>query len=335
MKKTLSVLLFLALLVSMHSAAFAAELIDVKPIVSGSVVSVEILADTAMTYTYYKVPGQARAVVDIAETDPEKVDPLIVVNKGAVASISVDKAELSGMVVSRIIFNLATESDISVTASTDRKKLTVVFGGSVPPPVNTEPVQESKPEPEAKEEAPTLPSAKADLPGTPPTAGTPPEDDPLGLDEPAAKPAPEVAKSVLSAAATASIESAAPQPAKVAPRLSKLEPVVPVSSPSANSSALAIAEIAVGSSYIEVRTTRPVSDYKLLKLSSPQRLVIDIPGEKINQKPKSYTINRFGISKVRVGISPKNVRVVFDSAKEGFPVYNVTNSEDGLRVNFK
>lgn len=335
MKKTLSVLLFLALLMSMHSAAIAAELLDVKPIVAGSVVSVEILADTAMTYTYYKVPGQARAVVDIAETDPEKVDPLIVVNKGAVASISVDKAELSGMVVSRIIFNLATESDISVMASTDRKKLTVVFGGSVPPPVKAEPVQEPNPVPEVKQDTSTLPSAKADLPLTPPTAGAPTEDDPLGLDEPVAKPTAEVSKSVPAAAATASLEGAVPQAAKVALRGSKLEPVVPVSAPSANSSALAIAEIAVGSSYIEIRTTRPVSDYKLLKLSSPQRLVIDIPGEKINQKPKSYTINRFGISKVRVGVSPKNVRVVLDSAKEGFPVYNVTNSEDGLRVSFK
>ncbi|MEI7818002.1 MAG: hypothetical protein WCI45_12520, partial [Desulfuromonadales bacterium] len=124
MNKTLSTFFLLAALGCMNSVVFAAELLEVKPVVAGSVVSIEISADIAMTYTFYKVPGQARAVVDIAEADPEKVEPLIVVNKGAVSSISVDKAQISGIVVSRIIFNLVAESDISVSASPDRKLLT-------------------------------------------------------------------------------------------------------------------------------------------------------------------------------------------------------------------
>lgn len=121
-------MMLFAALGCMDSTALAAELLDVKPVVAGSTVSVEISADIAMTYTYYKIPGQARAVVDIAEADPEKVEPLIVVNKGAVSSISVDKAQISGIVVSRIIFNLVSESDISVSATPDRKRLTATFG---------------------------------------------------------------------------------------------------------------------------------------------------------------------------------------------------------------
>src|ERR1035437_1579335 len=100
--------------VSMANPALAAELLDVKPIISGSNVEIEVTADIPMTYTYYKVPGQARAVVDIADADPEKVEPLIVVNKGAVASISVDKTMIGDMTVSRLVFNLVSASEISV-----------------------------------------------------------------------------------------------------------------------------------------------------------------------------------------------------------------------------
>src|SRR6185369_17275499 len=108
---------------SFTSPVLAAELLDVKPIISGSNVVIEVTADIPMTYTYYKVPGQARAVVDIADADPEKVEPLIVVNKGPLSSISVDKAMIADMTVSRLVFNLVSESDIAVSHDVNRKKL--------------------------------------------------------------------------------------------------------------------------------------------------------------------------------------------------------------------
>src|ERR1035437_4396338 len=105
---------FFIFAVSLANPAQAAELLDVKPIVTGSNVVIEVTADIPMTYTYYKVPGQAQAVVDIADADPDKVEPLIVVNKGAVASISVDKTMIGDMTVSRLVFNLVSASEISV-----------------------------------------------------------------------------------------------------------------------------------------------------------------------------------------------------------------------------
>ena len=192
MKRTLSVILFLAVLGCLHSAVFAAELLDVKPVISGGAVSIEISADIAMTYTYYKVPGQARAVVDIAQADPEKVEPLIVVNKGAVSSISVDKAQISGIVVSRIIFNLVSESDLSVAASPDRKLLTVTFGAPAAaankPEPKPEPTRVQPVEPIAKTE-PAAMAAKSEPAATvaPPPPAVQKQEDPLGLDEPAAK----------------------------------------------------------------------------------------------------------------------------------------------------
>lgn len=321
MKKTLSAVLFLAILGCMHSAVLAAELLDVKPVIAGSAVSVEISSDIAMTYTYYKVPGQARAVVDIAEADPEKVEPLIVVNKGAISSISVDKAQISGIVVSRIIFNLVSESDISVTASPDRKLLTVTFGGSA---------AADKPEP--KPVTPLEPVAKVEPPAIAaviPPAGAVPEEDPLGLDEPAAKPAASLTTAV---AAASEVTSPA---ASTVMRVPKLEPVVPVLASSAPPSALTITGIATGESYIEIRANQPITDYKTIKLSSPERLVIDIAGAKKQLKSKAFVINKFTISKVRIGESPDNIRIVIDSGTVAFPAYTITNTEDGLRINFK
>ncbi|OGU14864.1 MAG: hypothetical protein A2076_08510 [Geobacteraceae bacterium GWC2_53_11] len=323
MKKTLSAILCLAVLGCMHSAVFAAELLDVKPVVAGNTVSIEISADIAMTYTYYKVPGQARAVVDIAEADPEKVEPLIVVNKGAVSSISVDKAQISGIVVSRLIFNLVSETDITVSASPDRKLLTVTFGGSAAAAAKTEPKPLPVPEPVAKVEPP-VPAPVA------PPAATDKADDPLGLDEPDAKAAAPVAKT------TASVASEIPlAAAPIVTRVPKLEPVVPVMAAPSKPSALSIKEIASGATYIEIRANQAIADYKSAIIAGPERLVIDIAGAKIQQKAKSVSINKFGITKARIGVSPKNIRIVIDSGKTAFPKHTITSTEDGLRINFK
>ena len=324
MKRTLSAVLFLAVLGCMHSAVFAAELLDVKPVVTGSAVSIEISADIAMTYTYYKVPGRAQAVVDIAEADPEKVEPLIVVNKGAVSSISVDKAQISGIIVSRIIFNLISESEIFVSAAADRKLLTVTFGGSTATAGKPEPQPVQPPESVATVEPPAIVTAA-------PPAGASQDEDPLGLDEPAAKSAALLANT----AAAVAVSGAALQAAPLAMRIPKLEPVVPVIVAPARTSVLKVKEIAIGAAYIEIRANKPIADYKTSRISNPERLVIDIAGAKIQQKPTSVTINKFGITKARIGVSPKNIRIVFDSGKAGFPAHTITNIEDGLRINFK
>ncbi len=311
MKRSLTAMLLLAVMGCMHSSLYAAELLDVKPVVAaGGSVSVEISADIAMTYTYYKVPGQARAVVDIAEADPEKVEPLIVVNKGLVSSISVDKAQITGIAVSRIVFNLVSDADISVTASPDRTLLTVTFGGT--PPEASKPGIKPDLAPEIKPAAVPKPVSKAG----PPAVVTAPA--------PAA-----------SASASASAIPPALPPTPTAARTVKLEPVVPIETAPVRSSALTIQEIITGTKYIEIRANQAIPDYKALKLTSPDRLVIDMASGKTDQKPKTVAINNFGISKVRIGVTPTNIRIVMDSSKAGFPVYSITKTENGLRINFK
>ncbi len=335
MKRIFSGMLALILLLSFFSVVQAAELLDVKPVVAGNSVSVEVTADVSMTYTYYKVPGQARAVVDIADADPEKVEPLIVVNKGPVSSISVDMAKISGMVVSRLVFNLVAESDISVKSSPDRKKLTVTFGGAsaaaaTPPtapqaaPAKAEPeeaVQKSAEPVKKAEPAPAVQKAEAEPAKPASSDASKEEDDPLGLDEPAA-PAPKKA-----APATPP-----PSGSMSSAKANKLEPVVPIGSP-ANASA--VRKVVVGNSSIDIQANGQVGDFKVIKLSKPERLAIDIPGVKSSQAGKSVAINKFGVSKVRVGVYPEYVRIVLDSSKAEFPKYTVTNIQDGLRISFK
>lgn len=294
--------------VSLTNPVQAAELLDVKPIVTGSNVVIEVTADIPMTYTYYKVPGQAQAVVDIADADPEKVEPLIVVNKGVVASISVDKAMIGDMTVSRLVFNLVSESEISVNQAPDRKTLNVSFGGGklvAVPPATAPPASVAAPEPE-------VPAAVA--------ASSRPvsreEEDPFGLDEPqpAAAPAKDAAPVVV--------------------RSTKLEPVVPVTGDQASSSMKVVKGIMIGASFIDIQTNGSVEKFKQHRLAKPERLSIEIPGTTA-MSVTSIQVKRFGISKVRIGTTPGFVRVVLDTAKSAFPKYEIVSVENGLRVNFK
>jgi hypothetical protein len=309
--------------VSMTSPVLAAELLDVNPVTSGSGVVIEVTADIPMTYTYYKVPGQARAVVDIADADPEKVEPLIVVNKGAVSSISVDKAMIADMTVSRLVFNLVSETDINVKQAADRKKLTVSFGDTKSV-VDADPV--TAPASVVAAIAPAVPVVAPVVAPEPkivkeqvaPPVGSAlskEEEDPLGLDEPKSP-------------------AAAPVTAPVASRSEKLEPVVPVSTERAPSTDVVVKGVVIGSSYIDIQVKGNLDKIKHMKISKPDRLAIDIPGTSSMTK-KSVSVNKFGISKVRIGNTPGVVRVVLDASRPQFPAYSVDFTENGIRINFK
>jgi len=313
----------------MYSPVSAAELLDVKPIVSGPNVVIEVTADIPMTYTYYKVPGQARAVVDIADADPEKVEPLIVVNKGAVASISVDKAMIGDMTVSRLVFNLVSETEISVAPGADRKSLNVSFGGGKP--VAAKPV-EANPVPAPAAVAVALPEPKEPVAAVPVIPEKPvavvaqkpvskEEEDPLGLDEPQPAAVP--------------VKLDAPPVQSVA-RVTKLEPVVPVITEAELSapSMVVVKGVVIGAAYVDIQTSGTVEKFKQQKLSKPERVSIEIPGTS-KMKIKEVQVGRFGISKVRIGTTPGFVRIVLDTAKSSFPKYDIVSIENGLRVNFK
>lgn len=358
-KRCLAVLGMTLLTTFVPMSVRAAELLNVKPVASGSDVVVEVTADIPMTYTFYRIPGEARAVVDIADADPEKVEPLIVVNKGAVASISVDKAQLSGMVVSRLVFNLLKENEVSVTASGDRKTLYVSFGtgGSLPAAPKAA-ATEPPPGPSTPTGAVAVVAAAPVPPVAPPVIEAPPVaqkpaveaaggsavkvEDPLGLDEPpvdkksaAQKAAPvEVPQpAAVPVPAAASVPLPVPAPTPV-PVPVKLAPVVPDSAPAATKAV--IKGIVAGQGYVEIKANTRIASFTPQRLGNPERLVIDLPGAvSAPSVKKAVTVNRNGISQVRFGKYPGHVRVVLDASGDTFPAYEITSSQQGLRIIFK
>lgn len=329
MKKTVcGIIGGVACLVSLSALpGFAAELLDVKPNVASGSVSVEVTADIPMTYTYYKVPGEARAVVDIADADPEKVEPLIVVNKGAVSSISVDKAMISSMTVSRLVFNLVSETDIHVVAADDRKKLTVSFGkgGEVVAPSKPVVADLNPPTVAAPVVAPPVTAAKVEVAVAPESAARQEkEEDPLGLDEPQPK----------AAAPKASAPVSSPLPsAQTAVIVPKLAPVVPEASAPISSEPMVVTGVVVGNKTIDVSGKSAISDYKSMTLNDPARLVIDVPGVK-GFSASSFTVKKFGIDKIRVATNGSNVRIVLDSSSSRLPAYKIVKTAKGLQIQF-
>ncbi len=334
MKIFITVMASLAMFACICSAVQAAELLDVKPVVSGTAVSIEVSADIPMTYTYYKIPGQPRAVLDIADADPEKIEPLIVVNKGIVSSISVDKAQIAGIVVSRIIFNLVSEADIAVTASPDRKQLTATFGGAATamPPVDVKPPQASEQTVPAAETVKTE-QKQADVENKPVERSKAPtldakEEDPLGLDEQSPTPPAPASPSMKEKPVATVIPAPAPAPAAGS---QKLAPVVPSA---VRASEVSINKIVTGDTFIDIQTTGSVGDYKTIKLTQPERIAIDIPGATSSLGTRLVLINKFGITKARIGIYPGHIRIVLDTVKTAFPKHTVTKNPNAIRISF-
>ena len=113
-------------------------------------------------------------------------------------------------------------------------------------------------------------------------------------------------------------------------RKSSLEtmPVLPVAA------APAITGITAGEAGIEIRGDGPIEKFKVMKLEKPERIAIDLPGATSNLIGRKITLNKFGISKVRVGRNNGFLRIVLDTTLGTFPKYEVKSSGTGILVEF-
>ncbi len=85
---------------------------------------------------------------------------------------------------------------------------------------------------------------------------------------------------------------------------------------------------------IEIAADGKIENYKIMMLEKPERIAIDIPGATSALSGKKITIDKFGISKVRVGLNKGFLRIVLDTAQTVFPKHSVTASGNGLMVGF-
>jgi len=97
---------------------------------------------------------------------------------------------------------------------------------------------------------------------------------------------------------------------------------------------LKITGISVKSDYLEIRADGPVEKYRVERISSPWRLIIDIAGAVSAMPEKNVAINGLGISNARIGSHKGHLRIVLDSSEESLPIETVTPAENALRIGF-
>lgn len=113
--------------------------------------------------------------------------------------------------------------------------------------------------------------------------------------------------------------------------VAKQDPVNIVFATHANSYA-AVNKISFGDNYIEIQTNTKTRNYKHTRLSTPERLAIDVPGAKCTIPSQTISLHRFGIEKVRIGCHPEYVRIVLDYSASTFPAYEISTTAKGLRI---
>ncbi len=112
-------------------------------------------------------------------------------------------------------------------------------------------------------------------------------------------------------------------------------PVVPVKGVVKKSlQPVTIKSIELKQDYIEIKADKSIENYKISRIADPWRLIIDIPGAVSELNGKEVLIDKFGISRVRIGTQKDSVRLVFDSAVAPLPTETVTPAENALRVGF-
>lgn len=303
---------------------------------------VEIVADAPITYTYYTIPAPPRAVIDIALADPSPVARQIQVDSPLITGITLDRQETASIPLTRVTISLAQDAYFSVRSTPEDKGrlLVTLVKKMIVAPESTARSDEEQDLDRTEKQPEKL------------AAGTPtkraPGDD---LDELTAEPA----TAPKTSAATPTEAVATPVPAPVAvPTLpekpskddekaagttnltipspkAELKPVVPTAGESRVSSSSPVTVTATG---VHINSRAPVKNPRVFRLTGPNRLVIDLPGNKGVFQKSEIPCNRFGINKIRVGIYPDKVRFVLDSGQSPTPAYRIEKTQSGLLVTF-
>lgn len=304
---------------------------------------VEIVADAPVTYTYYTIPAPPRAVIDIALADPSPVARQIQVDSPLITGITLDRHETASIPLTRVTISLAHDAYFSVRSTPEDKGrllVTLVKKMAVAPESTARIDQEQdldQTEKQPEKLAAGTPTKRAtgddpdELTAEPTTApntsaATPTEAVAIPLPAapaPVALPALPVNSSMDDDKATKTIN-----PTILSPKV-ELKPVVPTAGEPKGPSPVTITATGV-----HISSHAPVKNPRVFRLTGPNRLVIDLPGNKGAFQKTEIPCNRFGINKVRVGIYPDKVRFVLDSGQSPTPAYRIEKTQSGLLVTF-
>lgn len=153
-------------------------------------------------------------------------------------------------------------------------------------------------------------------------------------DPPTAVPAAEkITPAPVSAAAPPPIPvSAPPAPAEPSPPVKEPPLKVVAETTQARAGDLLITGLAVAGNAIEIQASGQVGNYKLLTLSEPSRLVIDIPDAVSGFKQKTIPIDKLGIATVRFESHPGYLRIFLDATQWRIIPYRIEESGRSLKI---
>lgn len=181
-----------------------------------------------------------------------------------------------------------------------------------------------------------------------PVAAAPAPAAPIATVVPPVAPAAVVTPAPVAVAAPAALTPSLPVPAPVEPPSAAVAaPVVPAAAPQETAAAAVsrktapagvnrpvVSNVTVSDAGIEIVTTSSPAKYRTMNLDKPERIAIDIPGADSPLAGRKITLNRFGVSKARIGRNKGFIRIVLDGAQKKFPKYVVKRSDNGILVEF-
>jgi len=277
---------------------------------------IEIQGDQPLTYLYRKMTGGSGIMLDIA---PGKAKGIVgeIPGAGNVTGIWVKELQVDGIPVTRLVIGMEKDAAVNVNRDTsDAGRILVTFPSlaSSDSTVPGEPVLSDIIEPQLK----------------PVKGGSDPEKAGLqelkNADTPTVQSIPSAAPDLKPAIKTAPLTVAAPVASSPLP--------VVASSPLAQAKPV-LESVVVNRDTIELITGTAMPSYDSFRLSSPNRLVIDLPGAGSSLKSRDIKVGKFGVSKARIGVYGDKVRVVFDvESKDGVPMHVIQKTAKGLKVTF-
>lgn len=95
-----------------------------------------------------------------------------------------------------------------------------------------------------------------------------------------------------------------------------------------------ITEVVATESGIAIKTSGIVSKHKVMNLENPERIAVDIYDADSPLVGKRVAINRFDISRARIGRNKGFLRIALDTSLTKFPKYEVKSSDSGLIIEF-
>jgi type IV pilus assembly protein PilQ len=306
---------------AMEAKSFAstATIGSIKLAPNGS--RIEIQGDQPLTYLYRKMTGGGGILLDIA---PGKTRGIVgeIPGVGHITGIWVKELQVDGVPVTRLVIGMDKDAVVNVSRdAADSGRLLVTFPSLASPDATVpgDPALTDLLEPQIKTVAEPVELQKPKLPASKTVASvSSPSIAPELKSVPNAEIIPEVKPGQL--------------PVVVAPAAPARD--IEIITPSSTDRPV-LGSIVINRDTIELLTGSSMPPYDSFKLSSPERLVVDIPGAGISLKSREIKVGKFGVSKVRVGVYADKVRLVFDAeSKEGVPMHIIQKTPKGLKITF-